>query len=277
MAIFQQHSNPVKQKRNAEVLKKFAETFLGSKNFTRDAMIYTVLLFIIASWIPDSLSYWLNFLTGKPYLSNIFKIVVSLCILSFFYFKLMKAIKFSGKIAVSVMKPEPVKVLIMFLSKNNKIEDIRKEFTRQDFSQKFLEGTSWEMILKAVEHHKMALKKIYMITSKDTTKDFPLFKEVFNKFYPSIYIEEFTSGGVDFHTIDIIFDTVERIYYTLEKMGYKQKEVLVDITGGMVTTSVGGAIATLAEGRKFQYVSTVTKEVLSYDVIYSEDERGNFK
>lgn len=84
-------------------------------------------------------------------------------------------------------------------------------------------------------------------------------------------MEEFLKGGIDFQDIKKVFETIENLYDKLGASGIKNEDIIMDVTGGQVTNSIAGAIATLTLGRKFQYVSTRDKKVLSYDIGYFED------
>ena len=46
----------------------------------------------------------------------------------------------------------------------------------------------------------------------------------------------------------------------------------MDVTGGKKISSIGGALATLSLGRKFQYVSTTDETVKAYDIGYTPPE-----
>lgn len=85
---------------------------------------------------------------------------------------------------------------------------------------------------------------------------------------------ELKSGGIDFEDVEEVFNAIKEFYKNVKQKDFKEEHIIVDITGGQKTNSVAGAIATLARNRKFQYVSTRDKRVLSYDVGYFEEERG---
>ena len=44
--------------------------------------------------------------------------------------------------------------------------------------------------------------------------------------------------------------------------------MIVDITGGQKVTTVAGAVISIIEGRRFQYVSTHDYKVRTYDIAY---------
>ncbi len=89
--------------------------------------------------------------------------------------------------------------------------------------------------------------------------------------FPSISIIEYKKGGIDFQDVKEIFNTIEEIYRELAQEDIKEKEIIVDVTGGQVPTSIGAAMATLSRGRQFQYVSTKDKSIILYDIGYFED------
>lgn len=264
--------NPIEKRLQTEAVKRIAETFLGKKNFSWCAIIYACMTFIVAGWLPDGIVELLK----KEWIGGGYKTIVSLAILLFIGFRLKKAIKYKGKIEVKSETLSPVKVLAVFLSplyRKLKSNDIEQALTNKTFSKDTLTGTEWEMVIRAIEHHSEKLKVLYVLTSQMTSPLIPLFKQVVNKLFLSIEVREFKDRGIEFQDIKEVFESVEELYNRVKEEGYKEEEIIVDVTGGQVTNSIAGAIATLTFGRKFQYVSTRDKKVISYDIGYFEEEQ----
>jgi hypothetical protein len=267
--------NPIEKRRQAEGLKKLAETFLGRKNFSWWAIFYASLIFIVTGWLPDGIA---ELLRGE-WLEGSCKLISSLAILFFIGYKLKKAFKHTGRIEVKREEPPPTKVLAIFLSplvRKLKPEDIENAIKARSFSKtkNTLNGTEWEMPVKAIEHHSPEV--VYVLTSEGstgTTNLMPLFQTTIEKLFPSVIkVVEFPKGGIDFEDIRKVFSSIEDLYREAIRKGFKEDEIIVDITGGQKTNSIAGAIATLSIGRKFQYISTRDKKVSSYDVGYFEEE-----
>lgn len=270
----------------AESFRHFAECTFGQKNFGWHAVVYTALLFIAGGWLPNGIADFIKYLTGDWSLWTVnYQLTGSVVILILFGVQLKKIVHAPGKIEVSNDPPEPVKVLGVFLSTFNLFNSAQslgeivkgkeKEFLEKALSEHIvkretLDGTTWEMPLKALEFHKSRIETLYLFTSsggKGTTADSDLFVRLVKVLYPNISVSELVSGGLDFENIKEIFNAVEDLYTHAITSGYKEKDVLVDITGGKKPNSIAASIATLAAGRKFQYISE-DKVVRSYDVGY---------
>ncbi len=271
----------------AEIFRHFAECTFGQKNFGWQAVLYTAFLFIVGGWLPNGITDLIKYLTGDWSLWTFnYQLTISLAILILFGVKLRKIVNSPGKIEVSNDPPEPVKVLGVFLSsfnvwynspqfqveivKGKEKESLEKALSEHSIKRETLNGTTWEMPLKAIEFHKSRIETLYLFTSsgsKGTTADSDLFVRLVKVLYPNIFVSELVSGGLDFENIKEIFNAVEDLYTHAITSGYKEKDVLVDITGGKKPNSIAASIATLAAGRKFQYISE-DKVVRSYDVGY---------
>ncbi|MGQ9569600.1 MAG: hypothetical protein ACUVUQ_01920 [Thermodesulfovibrionales bacterium] len=272
--------NPIQRRLQAEGIKRLAETFLGKKNVGWWAIIYASLIFIVTGWLPDGIAE----LIRKEWFQATYKLTASVIILFLMWCTLKKAISYKGKIEVVSEPPSPAKVLAIFLSplyRKLKPEDIKNALNKQSLSkedlEEMLEGSEWEMPVKAIGHHSPKLKRLYVLTSNGpdgTHHLMGLFKGTINHLFPSLEVIELRSGGIDFENVGEVFDSIEELYEKASEDGIKKEDIMVDITGGQKTNSIAGAIATLSVGRKFQYVSTRDKRILSYDVGYFEEGGG---
>lgn len=266
--------NPIQSRLRAREIENIAKTLIGSKYFSWLALIYAILIIILSGWLPDGLA---EIFEHKGQ-CGIHKLLLSLLILFIIVLSLMKASKYKSRLEVKCEPPLPSKILVIFLSplkRKLKPDDLKKDISI--LSDKTLEdrlvGTEWEMPWRAIQYHydSKRLVKVYVIASKETSELMPLFEEVINRLFPSLEVEEFLKGGIDFQDIKIVFETIENLYNKLGASGTKNEDIIMDVTSGQVTNSIAGAIATLTLGRKFQYVSTRDKKVLSYDIGYFED------
>lgn len=268
-------SNPIKKRLQAESIKRLAETFLGKKNFSWLAIFYASLLFLISNWFPDGIA---DLLKGECREGS-YKVIVSVSILLFIGYKLQKALKYEGEIEVRCDSPSPNEVLAIFLSplvRKFKSADVAEALQKDSLLEKLFEGSEWEMPMVAIRHHLPRLKFLYVFTSpgeSGTSMLMPLFKKTIERLFPSLEVIELKMGGIDFEDVKEVFNAIKEFYKNVKQKGFTEEHTIVDITGGQKTNSIAGAIATLAKDRKFQYVSTKDKRVLSYDVGYFEEER----
>lgn len=267
--------NPIENRIQIESFKRLAETFLGKENFSWWAIGYAILIFIVAGWLPDGIAE----LFQKECISGVCKIVVSLSILFYIGLQLKKATKYSGKIEVISEPPHQAKALAIFLSvlsmqedaQKRQLEAIEKVLSDKDLLQKEIEKTSWYMPIIAIKYHEQSLKFLYVFTSSGKNPSsslMPTFKRVINTIFSGINVEEFPKGGMDFENVKEVFEKVEEFYQEMKNKGLNENDIIVDITGGQKTNTIAAAISTLARGRKFQYVSTRDKKVISYDIGY---------
>lgn len=270
-----------------ENLRKSAEALLGIKHFNIWAILFVIAISVALSWFPDGLSN----LIEKRYSMGVIKLSVASIIVMVIWLILRKYIV-SQKIEVICEEPTPVRALAIFLStlilygeKKNRtspqelIDTLTQLVTHTDFNnqniEEILADTSWEIPLIVIRHHAPTLEYLYVITSEGdsgTTHQMELFTKTVNALFPKVKIIELVKGGVDFEDVRAVFQAVEKFYTEVSAKGIKQEDALVDITGGQKTASIAGAIATLATGRRFQYVSTVSKKILAYDVGYFSQE-----
>jgi len=271
-------TNPVEKRFRAESLKRLAETFLGKKNFSWWTLLYASLIFIVTGWLPDGISELLK----KEWMGGSYKIAISLLILFIIGIQLKQALNYNGKIEVIRKEPDKVNVLTVFLSvlsmnqdtQKREMEAIRKALEDKSLTEASLYNKSWEMPIIAIKHHLPELKFLYVLTSSGdngSSQLMSVFKDVVSFLFPNVEVIELKKGGINFEDVREVFDTIEEFYMKVENKVIADK-VIVDITGGQKTNSFAGAIATLVIGRKFQYVSTIDKKVLSYDVRYFEEE-----
>lgn len=174
--------------------------------------------------------------------------------------------------------PEQVENFVIFLSDMPK-KDIAEAIESPEQQIK-VGRKNWEMPYLAIKYHQK-LRRLFVITSSDlkkgtettqgTTHLFPDFKEFVKRAFPGRQIDvlELSPGGINFEDVKEVFNVIEDFY---KKPETKPKEVPVDITGGKKTNSIAGGIATLATGRRFQYIGTNGKQVNAYDVGYFPGE-----
>lgn len=286
--------NPVQKRLIIEGLKGAVESMMGSRVFSWRLFLYAIGILLATSWLPDGTLACMKLFFWKLPCGMINGTCCS--VLKTFWvtnredlmkflgsaaFLLWVFVTVRGKIArqnivVDKRPSEQVKNLVIFLSDMKK-EDIA---TVIQFPGQIKVGKkSWEMPYLAIDYHQI-LQHLFVITSSDskkgteiipgTTHLFSDFKEFVKRAFPvrEIDVAELSPGGVDFEDVEKVFICIEDFY---NQSGIKSKDVLVDITGGQKTNSIAGGIATLAAGRKFQYIGTNDKQVNAYDVGHFPD------
>jgi len=123
----------------------------------------------------------------------------------------------------------------------------------------------------AIRYHIERLEELYVFTSSGdsgTHHQYRCFHNVVTSNYPKLKIIELTGEGTDFENMAEVHKELDQLYAQLDSLHtFTADDIILDITGGQKPNSIAGALATLAEGRRFQYVSTVNKKVLCYDLV----------
>lgn len=264
--------SPVLRKLQSDAVKRAASNFLGMHNFSWIALASSMGFFWAAGWIPDAITN-LALEDGK-HLIGLTQLGFSLCVFSFFGWQINRKIEEVEKIRVDVTEPQKAKVLVVFLSSIPRQQDRDKLFnTACDASEipALLAGTSWEMPYLATLYHMPRLEHLHVITSggsNGTCLQFGYFAAIINKLFPGLKVTQMDEQGLNFEDIAQVHKAIDKFYDQYDnRPDFAKHDVIVDITGGQKTNSIAAAMATLADGRKFQYVSTTTKKVESFDLI----------
>lgn len=276
-------SNKLQRRIKAERLGRFAESIFGKGNSGWQVVLYAMLFLIVAAWLPDGLNEYIEyFQSGTGEWSLNYKLILSVSVLIVFWLFIRKSGIFGGIIEVYSERPQPVRILGLFLSPFRRItvpvavmnqvvsrEELEVVLSGGEVSPEMFLGTTWEMPLRAIEFHLSRLQKVYLITSSGdsgTSRECQLFISFSRLLFPDLYIEEFTAGGIDFENVNEVFSAVEKLYEQGNSERYREEDILIDITGGQKTNSVAAAVATLSSGRRFQYIGKNSSDVMCYDV-----------
>lgn len=132
---------------------------------------------------------------------------------------------------------------------------------------------NWQQILRAIKPHKDRLKYLYLIGSKDSGT---IKKGSFNYLDGAItFVMQYCPGTrfyradtpVDFEDIESLIEILYQAIKTLKNEGLSESDIMIDITGGQKVTSIAGAVITLNNSIRFQYVQTNPPyEVTAYDL-----------
>ena len=239
--------------------RKTLKKLIGELTTIKSLSIF-ILVTIILAWLPDGISQ----LISGHYKKALIQLSISVLILFILVLLARKYAITEVKYKIDTTKDKHFKVIIGFLSKDN--PDIYKSInTLEDFNDRKL---SWEMLVRAIKEHEETVEIVIIIPSKESDNQFDAFKELIlrvlkNKQNLKIY----KKSPVDFENIEQIHETIENIYKKLKNEGYRERDIVVDITGGQKPVSIAGAASTVIyPDRYFQYVSTKTKEVKVYNM-----------
>jgi len=106
---------------------------------------------------------------------------------------------------------------------------------------------------------------LIVITSRESSKQFEAFKQLVGNIFKNRFdIEEI--GMENFESVERLFNSINQIYEKLNLENYRDKDIIIDITGGQKPNSIAAALMTIYYRREFQYISTKDYKVKSYDI-----------
>ncbi len=138
---------------------------------------------------------------------------------------------------------------------------------------------NWQQLLRGLLPHIKSLEIAYLIGSKDTCDDSgKLIKKgshndinnahlIISKYFPEIREIKMLEKQIDFEDFDELIKYINKSIIYIKNTGIDEKDIIIDVTGGMKTTSIAGAVVTMNKKVKFQYVQTfVPFKTIAYDV-----------
>ncbi|MDX9708200.1 MAG: hypothetical protein RBT64_01485 [Trichloromonas sp.] len=271
-------NNPIQKQLRSEMVIRSARNFLGMEHFNLIALGLAVAFFTMAGWIPDGITNLV--LPGGDRWQGFCQLVFAGVVFATLGWLINHQIKKVHKIQVRVEVPEATKVLVVVLSSIGRKENERSLLERlgggRDVARSEVDATSWEMPLLALEHHLTRLERLVVVTSQGdggSHPQFSAFQALVKTLFPEsrFIIEELTSPHLNFEDIAGVHKLLDTWYEEAASRGYAGAgDIITDLTGGQKPAGIAAALATLVEGRKFQYVSTTDKKVQSFDLVVGD-------
>lgn len=262
------------------------------KKFPWEGICAALLTILTASWTADGLKGEALFSEWFPILRDYRHIVTSLTILLFilsFLWLYRNRQAFLSVTTLSRQRCKPHASLILLLSPPNlqpegnhytfpttindrhgNIAALQGNSLRNDIEElNKIRYWNWQQILRGLQPHESKLKHIYLVGSGDSKGSFAfldnaeiLIRQYFNE--ATIHKADIP---VDFEEFDELVDFLDKAIEKLRGFGMKEKDIVIDVTGGFKTASISGAAITLNRRVTFQYVQTLhPHEVYAYDV-----------
>lgn len=139
-----------------------------------------------------------------------------------------------------------------------------------------LQGLQWngQQILRALRPHWEAgtLERVILLGSKGKDGSFEMARGVIRDWlgrYLGVEHVEIHPKEVEFEDLQTLKDTFDELVQNLVQRGYRERDIVIDATGGPKTASIATALATLERPElEFQYVETRNNpRVLSFNVL----------
>lgn len=128
---------------------------------------------------------------------------------------------------------------------------------------------AWEQLLRAIDVHRAGLQRIILVGSPGrdgSAASFPACREMITHYFPQLDAARVELREASFKALDELLALYRRI---IAEEAPRQREIMIDVTGGTKVLSVAAAMVTLEHpGIEFQYVETAgEKRVRTFNVI----------
>ncbi|MBI4377976.1 MAG: hypothetical protein HY578_02645 [Nitrospinae bacterium] len=264
------------------------------------AGILTVIsTFITGSWLADGLKGEALFIDWFPVLKDyqiIVTFVILMLFLASFFWLFYHRQSFYPVRRLSQHPCEPHAYLILLLTSPNislpspftfplKVTDRHGKTATLDgkslrsdiLALNSLDFWNWQQVMRGLEPH-TNLQRVYLIGSADSKRIKGSFyfmsqaEALIKQYLPSVKKVDKVNEPINFEDFEKLVKTIEDIIEIFKKEGLKEKDIIIDITGGQKIPSIAGAAVTLRREVTFQYVRTDPvyddiRDVQAYDVI----------
>ena len=136
----------------------------------------------------------------------------------------------------------------------------------------------WQQNARAIQHHLPGLKRVLVLPSTESDRQWKHFEKLTTAFYPGIKVERVTDeggrifanphdGAQSYEDYAYVRDGLDRAVIQLLERDEKlvEADICVDVTPGQKLFSIAAAIATLNRDIKLSYVSTLDGRVRVFD------------
>ncbi|MFA7241727.1 MAG: hypothetical protein WC091_16570 [Sulfuricellaceae bacterium] len=134
-----------------------------------------------------------------------------------------------------------------------------------------------QQMLRAMAPHLGALERVFLVGSKGAGGSYrilPQAEAVIRLYDKNLKISHHDEPeGIDFENIEKMTALFDQLILHAKRDGYRESDIIMDVTGGQKTASIAAAMATLErKDLEFQYVQTGAEhEVLSFDMVAEMD------
>lgn len=230
----------------------------------KTVFIFGSLLFPLA-WIPDGFGNILD--TPPKYTLGAIQLSISSLII-FIWIRVANHSKINPSQVMDVQVEESIgaKGLILFLSTNPKRKDCLTHNSIDDITN------NYKMPLVALRHHINSLQKVIVIASSTSFDEYTIFYEVVEKFLPDLApkLSLHCKNDLDFENAEEVYKTLSSVYNEIKIDIKREKDIFIDVTGGLKIISIVGAIFALPFDRNIQYISGTNYQVKCYDIRYNK-------
>lgn len=132
---------------------------------------------------------------------------------------------------------------------------------------------NWQQLLRALVPHATTLRRLHLIGSPGADGSFvhlELCQGLLQRYLPAVSIVK-ADEPIDFEDFNALVQYMRWIINQEKQHGMNERDIIIDVTGGIKTASIAGASITFNSQVTFQYVQTSPpNEVYAYDVVYQQ-------
>jgi hypothetical protein len=198
---------------------------------------------------------------------------------------------------VTVLKRDspPCQVLVVFLSPPLDLAAIHAipSGSLTDATLEAFQQSPWRMPMVAIRHHLGQLAKVVVVPTRDSkgkqdgtyrlVEEFRATVKRFTATAPRIPVvvaagelpgskaAGLWATGVALEDAVEWLAALRDVFACLHAEGYRDSDIMVDVTGASKAATVAGAAVTVGGFRRLQYVNRVDYSVLSFDLNYGEE------
>lgn len=130
---------------------------------------------------------------------------------------------------------------------------------------------NWQQILRGLQPHQSSLKQVYLIGSDKSSGYYEHAKRFVESYFKGRGISvKKLEEPINFEDFPKLVRAIKKAVDVFKESGIKEKDIIIDVTGGQKTASIAAAAVTLNSEVTFQYVQTAGRngkyDVLAYDV-----------
>jgi len=157
------------------------------------------------------------------------------------------------KIDIDEIDTKAKKVLILFLSRNNKtIED--NSCNNKEKIEEWLETerNNWKMPFLSIEASSNTIETLYVLTSPESGQSFEYFNQMIEAKYSQKTFRLIEKHVEDIHDINLYKSIFHEIYQECQE--YKMEDISIDITSGTKLYSIASSYYALSFDKVVQYI-----------------------
>lgn len=129
----------------------------------------------------------------------------------------------------------------------------------------------WQQILRGLHPHVDTVSWVYLIGSAETRPHLESVRALVQAYLPHVPAHQIRchERPAPFDEVRLMMNEYDDAIRFLNSQGVNEPRITIDVTGGLKTTSVAGAMMTVSKSVVFQYVHTTDARVIECDMVHT--------